>query len=235
MKEFGYEVKGRDDDGGVVFKPPKSYLGRAFLSADGELSFGKKFIGTADRTADNAASQSIASSRDPRPTGTERPNGQQPPMGPVYDSSQQTGPQGTAPFTGSAGIAVGFLPSKRKTRNTELAVREGVAGELDRYRRVVRGSAIRAIVWGLPARLDALWESGQPIYGDVVLPDRPARRAAVLDYWATRPDTEEGQLVCKTVEDWLLAVVQTSRDPLTDAEIAEATARRTDGRHPLGD
>lgn len=57
----------------------------------------------------------------------------------------------------------------------------------------------------------------------------------MLDFWATRTETEDGRAVQAVVSDWLRAVVMTSEAPLTAEEVASAEARRTDGARVLGE
>jgi hypothetical protein len=72
---------------------------------------------------------------------------------------------------------------------------------------------------GLPARLQALWEQGAPLSGDEALPTYAQRRAALLEFYASRTDTVWGDAVRDAVAAFLRAVVQRSDEPLTAEEI----------------
>jgi hypothetical protein len=123
-----------------------------------------------------------------------------------------------------------ILPSRRKLAPVHDKVLTGIQPELTHYRAVLQETAFQDALYALPGRLDALWEQGAPLEGDQVLETPEARRAAVLDYWATRADTPHGQQVCQVVELWLSRVVQTSQHPFTAEEAEAANARRSDGR-----
>lgn len=234
MSEVGYQVAKRKKDGIVVFKPPANYLGRAYLTPDGELRFGQKVFGGFGSNSDPSGSQAMLPPQEGgRPTGTERPNGKVPPPGPVYTGESQTGP-GTEPLTGTSGVGMSIMPSSRKSKSYQAQVLRQVNPALRAYRQVIRDTAMQQVLQALPGRLDALWAQGTPLDGGPTLTSYAQKREAVLAYWATRPATPEGQAVCLVVEEWLVEVVQRSTHPLQPGEIASVVDQRTDGRHPLG-
>lgn len=132
-------------------------------------------------------------------------------------------------------VAFNLLPSKKKLHGARKAVVAGVQPELTALHEALQEAAMSDRLAELPARLDALWSDGTPLGGGEPLPDLASRRAAVLDFWASRTETDDGRAVQEVVSDWLRAVVMTSDSPLTDQEIAEAEARRDDGARVLGE
>jgi hypothetical protein len=87
-----------------------------------------------------------------------------------------------------------------------------------------RGQAVR--LSSLPAAVDRLWSEGVPI--DV--PGAPRlvtpieRKAALVEFWATRADTPEGAEVRALVRDFLLYEVSASPWPVTDQDRENARA-----------
>lgn len=71
----------------------------------------------------------------------------------------------------------------------------------------------------LPRRLQALWDQGVPLSGDQRLETHAERRAALLEYYASRTDTVWGDAVRDAVGAFLRAVVQRGDAPLTPEEI----------------
>ncbi|TNE85819.1 MAG: hypothetical protein EP330_24595 [Deltaproteobacteria bacterium] len=128
----------------------------------------------------------------------------------------------------ASGLRFVFLPSKRRLAAVEEKVLEGTHDEVLHYREVVQRTASEDLLYVLPSKLDALWRDGQALDGGEPLTSPEARKAHVLEYWATRADTELGAKVRTAVEAWLSATVQESETPLTVDEIAraEATAGR---------
>lgn len=79
----------------------------------------------------------------------------------------------------------------------------------------------------LAPRLEALWEKGEPLDGGRTIQDMAGRRAALGEFWATRTDTPEGQVVRDVVHAYIRNVVQYSDDPFTPEEIAGIEASAT--------
>jgi len=132
-------------------------------------------------------------------------------------------------------VVFNVLPSNKKLRGVRKAVIAGIQPELAALQEALQGMALQGRLSELPARLDALWTDGTPLDGGEPIPDLAARRAAVLDFWATRTETADGRAVQQVVGDWLHEVVMRSEAPLTAQEIAEAEARRHDGARVLGE
>lgn len=133
------------------------------------------------------------------------------------------------PMSGG-GLSVA-MPGGRKVDAQQTKVLDETRDEIEAYISVVRRTEFENMLAQLPDRLDRLWSDGTPID-----PNKPAlatpaeRRRVALELWATRTETPEGQRAAAAIEAWLSAVVQSSPDPITDAERSEFNARRTDGR-----
>jgi hypothetical protein len=131
--------------------------------------------------------------------------------------------------TGTVGISVAPLPSGKKVRAAQADIREKVQPLVLDYRDKIQKRHFARQVGELPARLDAVWETGEGMDGSVR--ETPAeRRQDVLAYWASRLDSPEGRVISRTIESWLRNVVQTSDHPVTAEEKAAAEADRQDGR-----
>ncbi len=86
----------------------------------------------------------------------------------------------------------------------------------------------------VPELLEACWNLGQPISGEVLLADALSRRAAIGSWWYTRTDTPWGDQVRDAIEAFVRAVVQPSDEPFTAAEIAALNEGRDGLRQFLG-
>jgi len=196
MEELGYRAV-RERGDAVVFRPPSPWMGRALLYRDGRLDF---------RTPMFAAKGVSA------PPPAQLDHG--------VDLDRQA----------TDGIAVGpevhVFISRTKVHAVHRRTREALQPRLQAYQAVIRETAYREALDSLADRLDALWLQGVPLQGGGVLDTPQSRRAAVLDYWATRASTPEGHGTCDAIELWLRETVQTSEHPLTAAEIETANARR---------
>jgi hypothetical protein len=204
MEGLGYRPVDRGDN--IVFRPPKSWMGKAILHDDGRITFtrpllalqGAEYMGSLSRDLE----ENVNVSRDGA--------------------------------TGAGGVAVTVVPEKKKLETVRLRVEQAVQDELDHYVTVVRGTALQELLATLPDRLDATWTTGAPIQASAVprapLDTPEARRQAILEFWASRTDTDAGHKVCKAVEAWMSATIQESEHPITDEERARYEARRSDGR-----
>ena len=128
-----------------------------------------------------------------------------------------------------------MLPSKQKLRGPRRRVLEGVEGALRDYQQALTAASETAREHQLLGALKALWERGTPLVGDGPPLDHAGRRAAALDYWATRTETAAGRNSQAVVSRWFMEVVQRSERPLTPEEIRDAEARRSDGARVLDD
>lgn len=212
MQRLGWRAKRRGDD--LVFKPPRRWMPRVEMTGDGRLILGER-----------AASFEGVEVGDP---GFERSNLHLPPGERLHDDFPGIG-TGPSPAAGASFL----IGQKRVTQGVYRRVIEAITPELTAYRQALWALALQDQVNALPQRLDALWFDGTPLEGGPSLATTRERRAAVLDYWATRADTPEGHVVSQTIETWLSEVVQASEDPVTWREQAAANARRNDRRLAL--
>jgi hypothetical protein len=142
-------------------------------------------------------------------------------------------PNGRSPFADSgpseASSGQFGMVERGKQRAVQDALRGAIEPQVVAWREAIASRATAEALAALEARLVDLWVDGIGL-GRESLPTPAARRAALLDYWATRTDTPEGRAAMRIVEAFLRNRVQTSADPVTADEAAAAAARRDDGR-----
>lgn len=121
----------------------------------------------------------------------------------------------------------GQVISKSKLNHYERRVFDHVQGDIEAWNARIADVATTRKVAELPARLEALWEHGEPLQGDGHVATHAERRRAILEYWGSRTDTPWGEEVREAVEAFCRGVVQRSEHPFTEAEIAafNATSR----------
>lgn len=128
----------------------------------------------------------------------------------------------------------GATVSKNKWRAVEGRTVDAMNGQVrewnDRIADLHTGQKIAA----LPQALEALWAEGQPlavglgeVEGGETLTTMAARREALFRYWDSRTETVWGEEVRRTVEGFCRAVVQSSEDPFTEAELERLNRERT--------
>lgn len=199
-------------NGRTAFKPPRRWMGRARLDAEGNLSF----------TYPVVRFQKI-SAAEPRPIESN----------PAFDrdiGGNVVETSGGVVSTLPAGNAsLWLLPSRALLDGVYAQVRQAVQPEAQQLARVQRDTAIRATVDAIPAELDALWTRGVPLTGSTPVDGEAARRATILAYWATRADTAEGRQATLVIERWIRNTLEGDAAP-TDAELALAESQRADGR-----
>jgi len=116
--------------------------------------------------------------------------------------------------------------SKRKLRGRRTQLMEDIWYEVTVWRQAkIRVAFQEQMDERLPDQLVAIWEQGEPMYGQEVLGDARARRAALLDYWSSRACTEDGDYARKRVETFLRRVVQESDQPASIGELEAAEER----------
>lgn len=147
--------------------------------------------------------------------------------GATYESAPQTG--NDAPV-GGVGVSTLPLPGKKKVGAIQREIRDEVRDEVLAFRRTIQLRHFSTYIAELPDRLDALWTEGASLDLGATVPTPEARRAQILDFWATRTDTPEGRTVSRSVEIWLRQTVMDTPHAVTREEAAAAEARRTDGR-----
>jgi len=203
MRSMGY--RSRDLGGGNIrFRPPERWMGRAHLDREGDLTFGRPVLAAAETTQVAEVERSVSGDE---PLAVDR-----------------------SPATVNASVYWWFLPSWRVLAPAHERVRQHVGEELRTYRETVRLTAFHLALEELPDRMDALWNDGAPLEGSRRLSSMPARRAALLAFWAGRADTAEGLETSQAVEAFLREVVQHSEHPITPEELGRAESDRADGR-----
>ncbi|MCB9677603.1 MAG: hypothetical protein H6737_21025 [Alphaproteobacteria bacterium] len=128
-------------------------------------------------------------------------------------------------------LSVSEVISARKLRPDRVRVMEEIWLEVTEWRQAMtRQTFAGALGEALPDRLQALWDDGEPFYGEERLETPAARRAALLAHWATRACTDEGDAAAAIVARFLLLEVDASETPLLAEEIARAEAEAACGR-----
>ena len=136
-------------------------------------------------------------------------------------------PATTAPARGD--VSLGFpimFPSKRMQTRVKGEVLDVIAPDMTRLTDALADVALDQNINGIGARLDALWRTGVNPRGGPVIADQAGRRAALLDLWATRTDSEAGRAMRVAIGDYLDEVVQISDTPVSPGELASANNRR---------
>jgi len=207
MAAIGWEVKGRKADGTLVFGGPESWMGAALLSPDGMLSFRRRVVSFTPQVPVEGPPDSRVSHAD-RIVRTGEPS-----------VGMEGGIRGPA--------------AKRKLAGVQATVHEAVDEDIRFLRLVLAETALREVLAALPTRLLRLWNDGIPLVDGPLISTPAERRAAIVDYWASRPDTRDGRMAQEVVADFVAGMVQRSDHPFTNAEIAAARARVTERAHPL--
>ncbi len=116
--------------------------------------------------------------------------------------------------------------SERKLRRKRTKLMEDIWFEVTAWRQArIRVAFQEQLGERLPDQLTAVWEEGVPMYGEGSLDTRVARRKELLDYWATRACSPDGEAAREVVETFLARVVMESSHPATGPEIQAAQAR----------
>jgi hypothetical protein len=112
--------------------------------------------------------------------------------------------------------------SKLEPRKSEVALE--VHDEVEAWRSAIVDDAMRErLSIGIPALLDEIWLGGVGPDGES-LPNPEDRRKELLDFWATRADTPEGDEARTVTASYIEQMVETSDTPCTDAEVSAAEA-----------
>lgn len=121
-------------------------------------------------------------------------------------------------------LSFGFpvvVPRKRIQNQEQGRVMDAIGDDLHAWRQALDGQGEATLLQHLPETLDAIWQKGLDPDGRD-LPDAAARRAALIDLWASRADTPAGVAARGMIADYLTEVVQSSPTPLSEAELARA-------------
>ena len=118
----------------------------------------------------------------------------------------------------------GVLVSRAKLEPQKSEVAIQTHDEVEAWRSAIVDDAMRErLSVGIPAMLDEIWLGGTGPDGES-LPTPEDRRKALLDFWATRAATPEGDEAREVTAAYIEQMVETSDTPCTDAEIAAAEA-----------
>ncbi len=212
----GWRSKDKGDQ--VVFKGPRVWMGKGHLDKEtGAFTFTQPRVTIAGLKGATQSGLGPAAMGD-HPSDVA-------PLSPDHEIGSPVSRQGQALPT----FAVQFgVPSQRKIKAKQERVFVDVREELSAYGAVIRETRFRERLAELPDRLDALWRDGVPLDPGPPLTTPEAKRAALLDFWATRSETPEGDAFTRAVEVWIDVTLTDA--PITDAEASAAQAKRADGR-----
>lgn len=122
----------------------------------------------------------------------------------------------------------------RKWLGQEGRTVEALHADVETWGDRIADLATDRTVASLGPRLDALWDHGVPLADDgPALRTAAERRAALLEFYATRTDTVWGEQVRDAVGGFCRAVVQHGDDPFTEEELARFAASHPGLRSPL--
>jgi hypothetical protein len=112
--------------------------------------------------------------------------------------------------------------SKRKLKERRARVLEAIRGEVAEWRDMLCQEGLEErLLTEIPSVLDGIWHDGIG-RGGSSLPTPAARRRELLEWWATRTCTPEGEAVRTVIARYLATEVQTSEWPVTPDELTEA-------------
>ena len=113
----------------------------------------------------------------------------------------------------------GTLVGTAKWRAVEGRTVDSIHTDVQSWGDRIADLATQRKVGDPPARLQALWDDGQPLEGGAPLATFAARREALMSFWATRTDTLWGEEVRRAVASFCRGEVQGSEHPFDDGEI----------------
>ena len=201
LRDKGWRRAGRDRLGRVVFRPPEAWMGRARLTDEGSLLFGRPVV---------AVQGFKASSTEPREAG-------------AFDRDPAS-PASVRP-------ALFLLPSQKRLAAAHAAVLVEVAAELQTLQEAIQQTNELRGREEWVARLDAVWDTGAPLLAqESPLETFGQRRRALLRHWAGRAETPEGIAVCVSMEFWFQEVVMASDHPFQQEELRSAEKAALHGR-----
>jgi hypothetical protein len=120
----------------------------------------------------------------------------------------------------------GAIVSQRRFKGYERQAWTGISDEVTTWNDRIADAATAQKANELPLQLERLWAEGVPLDGGPALTRMEDRRAALLDYWDTRTDTDWGEQVRRVVESFVRGEVQGSEHPYTAAEMEAFDLRR---------
>lgn len=133
----------------------------------------------------------------------------------------------TSPDRGDVSLQFPIMfPSARLQTQVKTRVLDTVRPDYDRWQGALADVGLEQSLTELPARLDALWREGKDPRNTTLHADVAARKAALIDLWATRTETDAGRAAREAIAQYLREVVQTSATPFTPEEVVVANERR---------
>lgn len=199
LRTYGYRLR-RTRDGTAIYgrRGQDNWKPKVLVSQSGVVMFKDPFIVVSSPVARGAASETSESA----PGLVNSPSGQ--------------------PDRGSISIGFPIRIPKQKLQDQEKGrVMEVIGPDIQELNAALAGEGEAKLLTELPARLDRLWEEGTGWEG-MSYADAAARRAALLELYATRADTRAGRAARQMIQDFVVEVVQSSPTPLTDEERARA-------------
>lgn len=121
------------------------------------------------------------------------------------------------PFTPMCVRAGGWLITKRRAQHSKTEVIDQHIYDIQFWQEAVIGVGIRErLEVNLPDQLDMIWSAKKPF---------AEKRKEIIELWATRTCTTEGNAAAEVIAAFLAYEVQESEHPLTSEELAEARKR----------
>jgi len=139
-------------------------------------------------------------------------------------SPPRVGLQGRGPWGGGGssiciGVCLhldGWNVSGRKLQHRRTALAQDLDQEVSGWQEALRQESWQERLFvQIPDQLTALWEGGQSLRSkEETIEDRGERRAALLEFWASRTCTSEGEAVREVVATFIEEIVQESAWPV---------------------
>lgn len=131
------------------------------------------------------------------------------------------------PFTVMCIRPGGRIIAPRKLTPLKTKVSEAIDPQLDAWVDALAASAMHErLVREIPQTLDATWTTGSPLEpGGEPLPTPEARRDAIVELWASRAQTPEGDAARDVISWFVLYEIQGSPWPVSPEQAAAAERR----------
>lgn len=130
----------------------------------------------------------------------------------------------------TACVRTGLTVGKRKLDAQRQRTLRAIEPELLELGDRLADASVAEVLMVLPGRLEALWNEGVPLAGSARLSTYRARRAALLDYWESRTETDWGNQIRDAIESFVNGVVQVSDHPFSSREVDRFNERRSTTR-----
>jgi hypothetical protein len=193
----GWRFVKTGDDGSLWFRGPESWMGSAVFLPSGLVDFRARYV----------SFEPVEVVEGPPSDGMEALSTRD-----GLDTQTRGGIQGPV--------------NKDKLRGVRERLITKVDPKVRAYQAVLNETALRASLQTLPDRLTRTWTTGVPLDDGPPLVDNQARRAAILEYWASRAPGREGDLTAEAVEAWCRATWDGTPWALTEGDLAVIHKRR---------